>query len=569
MNFKIISALLGFVAILLGVGMLVCTVWGLPACGGGSEERPACGALGISAFICFVVGLFFTFMGRGYDNKRIFLREAFACVSLCWILAILLGALPYILAGVQRREGVPFTICDAIFESASGLTTTGGTVFENLEDPKTLPRTILFWRCLTHFLGGLGVMCFFVVFLGKGASGKAVLKVERLFSGNLPFTKMRSLALSLSVIYLLFCGACFIWYASFGMSFYDAVCHAFSVASLGGFSTRNESVGYFECLGRARATAIEYGTILFMILSGINYWLLYWAARGRFDKLFKDAEWRFYVVSLSVVTLLTACFGLAQGDFTLKQSSRQDLAILEFPESETLAAVTTEITCSGKNSADTVKRPDCDSSNRSIICDGYESVFRKSLFHAASLMTSMGFATDRYDCWSASTILLFILVMLIGGCSGSPAGGIKVNRAILALGLLRDEPEKHFRPNVVKTARYGVARVDAATATEALKYACCFVALVVVVGFVATVIEPDALWSDRPRPQIEKLFDLMGGSLAMFGNTGLAFGEFGSAGNYASLTEPSKLLFSWAMIVGRLEIWCVLALFSKKFWNNR
>ena len=171
MNKKIICAFLGFVAILLGLGMLFCTVWGLPVLGGGPEDVPACKALYYSALICFVIGGVFSLLGRGYDTERLYLREAFACVSLCWILSVLLGAMPYLFAKVERREGVPVTVCDAIYESTSGITTTGGTIFEELENPKTLPRTILFWRSLTHFLGGLGIMCCFVVFLGKGASG--------------------------------------------------------------------------------------------------------------------------------------------------------------------------------------------------------------------------------------------------------------------------------------------------------------------------------------------------------------------------------------------------------------
>ena len=111
--------------------------------------------------------------------------------------------------------------------------------------------------------------------------------------------------------------------------------------------------------------------------------------------------------------------------------------------------------------------------------------------------------------------------------------------------------------------------VDSETAVGALKYAGFFAALIVATTVVVTAIEPDAMWLSHDRPQIEKLFDVFGGSLAMFGNTGLAFGEFGPTGNYGNLTDASKLIFSWAMVVGRLEIWCVLALFTKKFWNNR
>ena len=584
MNKKIICAFLGFVAILLGIGMLLCTVWGLPVLGGGPEEVPACKALYYSALICFATGGVFSILGRGYDTERLYLREAFACVSLCWILSVLLGAMPYLFAKIERREGVPVTVCDAIYESTSGITTTGGTIFEELENPETLPRTILFWRSLTHFLGGLGIMCCFVVFLGKGASGKAVLKVEHLFSGNLPFAKMRQLAFSLFAIYATLCLACVIWFASCGMSFYDAVSHAFSVVALGGFSTHNDSAGFFMRQENVHGKLLIYGMIFFMVVSGMNYWLLYWASRGSFKKLIVDAEWRFYVTSLLVVAIFTSFLGVHQGGFIMRKhltsaappeavvstlSAVPDDVVVLSDEDESSPAATSISKLEAVDDYGREWRESAHCRNCSVVCDGYEDVFRKSLFHTVSLMTSMGFATERYECWSSSTILLFMFVMFMGGCSGSPAGGVKVNRMLLALRLLRNEPERRFRPNVVKTTKYGNENVDPETATGALKYLGYFALLIVITTVVVCAVEPDSLWVDRDRPQIEKLFDLFGGSLAMFGNTGLAFGEFGAAGNYGNLSGATKLIFSWAMIVGRLEIWCVLALFTKKFWTNR
>lgn len=576
MNIKVINAFLGFVAMLIGLGMFVCTIWGLPVFKGSEYEVVGCKALYTSGLICFVVGGIFLILGHGYNTERLYLREAFACVSLCWFLAIILGALPFLLAKVERVEGVPFTIGDAIFESASGFTTTGGSVFGDLENPKTLPRVILFWRSLTHFLGGLGVMCCFVVFLGKGASGKAVLKVERLFSGNLPFAKMRSLAFSLFVIYLVVNVACFAWFLTCGMGPYDAISHAFSVAALGGFSTHNESAGFFSHRDSVNHVALEYGMIFFMILSGVNYWLLFWASRGSFDRLYKDAEWRFYIISLLVVALLTLVLGLHQGSFILKskvvpepppaKTVRPD--VLVFTEEEKGYHVEPPLPAVICDDGEEW-RASAHCTNCSVVCDGLEDAFRKSLFHTASLMTSMGFATDRYECWSGPTILLFMCIMFMGGCSGSPAGGVKVNRMLLALKLLRNEPERRFRPNVVKTTKYGNVSIDAETAVGALKYAGYLAMLIIITTVVVGALEPDDMWLSHDRPQIEKLFDIFGGSLAMFVNTGLAFGEFGPTGNYGNLTDASKLIFSWAMVVGRLEIWCVLALFTKKFWNNR
>ncbi len=567
MNTKAIFAVLGFVALLLGVCMLGCTVWGLPCFKGGPEEARGCAALFYSAIICFVVGVVFFVLGRGYHTERLYLRDAFACVSLCWFLAIILGAIPYLLAHVERSEGVPFTVCDAIFESSSGLTTTGGTVFGDLETPETLPRTILFWRCLTHFLGGLGVVCLFVVFLGKGASGKAVLKVEHIFSGHLPFTKMRSLALSLGAIYLTICAACFFWYLVCGTSVYDAISHAFSIVALGGFGTHNDSVGFFESQPGVRYIALEYGTIFFTIVAGMNYWLLYWAARGSFGKLFRDGEWRLYILTFVVVSLLTAGLGLAQGSFVVEnqtEASQASAAVESSPHVGILSAPENDDVANSQTISESAPYHD-----EVTVCKSYEEVLRKTCFHTASLMTGEGFSTARFECWSGAAILLFALVMFMGACSGTPTGGIKVSRALLILRALRREPEKRFRPNVVKSTKAGSLNVDVETEDSALRYAVFFAALIIVTAFVVCAIESNGLWSANAQPQTVKLYDVLGASLAMFANTGLALGVFGSTGNLGDLTGISKLIFSWAMVVGRLEIWCVLALLTRKFWSNR
>ena len=200
---------------------------------------------------------------------------------------------------------------------------------------------------------------------------------------------------------------------------------------------------------------------------------------------------------------------------------------------------------------------------------GYNEAFRNSLFQTVSLMTSTGLAVCKYEYWNVATMILFLFVMIMGGCSGSPAGGVKVYRMALALRLIVNETQKKFRPNVVKITKLGGQNVEPETAGAALRFIASYVALVFITAFVVAAIEPDSLWTSQDRSPVEKLFDVLTGTIAMFSNTGLAFGSFGSTGNFGSISEASKIIFSWAMIVGRLEIWCVLALFSPAFWRNR
>ena len=571
MNFKIIFAFLGVVGLLLGACMIACIPWGTPPLNDGVLEAKGVGALFKSSLISFVVGLVFHILGRGADSSRLYLREAFACVSLCWILAILLGTLPYLLCGVERLKGVPFTFADALFESSSGLTTTGASVFGELEDPSTLPRSILFWRCLTHFIGGLGVVCCFVAFLGKGASGKAILKVEHLFSGALPFVKIQSLAWSLVLIYFVLFLSVFIWFLFCGASLYDSITHAFSITSNGGFSTRNDSAGFFSQAAGVRTNMLEYGMVFFMAVSGINFWLLYWASRGSFEKLFKDVDFRFYITSILVVSILATVLGVVNHNFVFRGTRAPTANIQAHRALAQQGKHPCELEGFESGTSNVVNGQSEPSVRKKcvIVCKDYNEAFRNSLFQTVSLMTSTGLAVCKYEYWNVATMILFIFVMVMGGCAGSPAGGVKVYRMALALRLIVNETQKKFRPNVVKITQLGGQNVEPETAGAALRFIAAYCALVFITALVVAAIEPDSLWTSQDRSPVEKLFDVFMGTIAMFSNTGLAFGSFGSTGNFGSISEASKIIFSWAMIVGRLEIWCVLALFSPAFWRNR
>ena len=566
MNVKLICSFLGSVAFSLGLAMLACTLWGLPVFGGTAYDVNGVAGLVKGAATCFAAALIFTFFGRNASANRAHLRDALAGVAFCWIVATLLAATPYLFSEVERGGGCRVGVCDAIFESASGLTTTGGTIFSELEDPSTLPRTISFWRSMTHFLGGIGVMCCFVAVLGKGAEGKAVLKAERLFSGNLPFAKMKELAFSLFKIYLTICVGCFIWLFLCGASVYDSAYHAFSTAALGGFSSYNDSLGHFAHDPNVNAPFAEVGVIIFMIISGTNYWLLYWALRGNPDKIVKDFEWRAFVGSLLLAALFTTFVGAAKGDFVTAGSSyepfeaRAESASREHLDSEISARDETN-----ESNAEDGRR----GRRRGEICSSYLSAFRKSMFHVTSLATGAGFVTDRYESWNATTSAMLLVLMFVGGCSASTAGGIKVFRAVLTLKVLARETERRYRPSVVRSTRIAGENVSRETASVAVRYVVIFACLIVATTLVVTAIEPDATWASYERPQMEKLIDLGTGALSMFANVGPRFGEYGSFNDYGSLTDLTKLIFSWAMIVGRLEIWPMLAILSARFWRNR
>lgn len=591
---------LSVVASFLGVGMALCVPWGAEAAGGDWrwEARGVEGLLK-GAATSFAVSIAFFWAGRGADSTRLFRKEAIAIVAFGWILAIFLGATPYIWGGAELRPGVPATFVDAIFESASGLTTTGATVFGELENPASLPRTLLFWRFATHFIGGLGVMCFFVALIGHGANGKAIMKLERGASGNAPFAKMRALAFSLFLIYVSLNVACALLFWSCGVTIFDAIAHAFSTVATGGFSSRNAGVGAFADDPNVNGVAFEIVTIIFMIVSSTNYGLLYWVAIGRPGKLARDSEWRAYLAILTAATVFVFATGWANGDFRRDDGeaevvAKSTVAATEIPTpnevangeiatrggaavgdgKETKGAATVAAACFGELTAKEALALNAENGeNRESggIGEGdasWADALRDSAFAVVSLASGAGFATAQYEFWNPTALFVLALVMFWGGCSASTAGGAKIYRFVLVGKALARAAELTRSPNVVRATRYNGEILEKETLNAVSIYLISLLSLICATTFATLLLEPDAPWADAAAPRIEKLTDLAGAALSMFSNVGPAFGKMGAFENYGFLSAPTKFLYACATLTGRLEIWVVLAIFAPGFWRR-
>lgn len=585
MNYRIVLKFLSAVAIFLGVCMLLCLPWAAPCLGGDwTFEARGAGGLLKSALAAFAVGLVFYAFGRRADGNRLFRKEAIAIVTLSWTTAIVLGALPYLFSGSQRAPGVSLSPTDALFESASGFTTTGATIFSELENPASLPRTILFWRGTTHFLGGLGVMCFFVVLLGQGTRGKAIMKLEHNLNGGVPIAKMRVLAFSLFTIYISLNFVCFLFLLLFGMNVYDAISHAFSAIATGGFSTRNASVGYYAVSPGYNGVGIELVLIVFMILAATNFWLLYWVALGKPGKLLRDSEWRTFLGLVIVGIISTFAVGLYKGDFDVYGTSDAPLIVAKKTD-ETAEAVQpietaddgaaisdaeiAEINDFSKTEPQKSEKEKEPNDSKKPPTVPWPTALRLSAFNVVSLATGAGFATDQFERWSASSLVILGILIFCGGCSGSSAGGAKIYRIVLAAKELIREPERLHSPNVVRATRLDGENVDKETTTSAFVYLIAFVFLIFATTAFVVVVEPDDVWTARGTSQAEKSLDLTVGTLSMYANVGPGFGALGARENFGNLTETTKFVYCWSMLLGRLEIWAVLALFSPRFWRNR
>ena len=270
--------------------MFLSLPWTWPALGGGAAfERVAFLGLIGSIAITAAVAALLLYWGR-HATGHLYRKEAMATVGLSWILAAVLGALPFLLSDVQQDAGAPMSVADAIFESASGFSGTGATVITDLEDPNLVPRAILFWRSETHFLGGLGIMVLFVSILGQGSAGKALMMAEmpgpNLETGQ---SRVQHAAWVFTAIYLGLNVLLTVALLLQGMSFFDAVCHSFGTIATGGFSTYNDSVAHFH------SVSIEMTIALFMVLACTNFALLYMLLIGNPKALVKDVEFRVYI----------------------------------------------------------------------------------------------------------------------------------------------------------------------------------------------------------------------------------------------------------------------------------
>lgn len=583
MNFRLIARFLGIVSILIGVSMLFSLLWAMPQFGG-VWENEASGVRGllISSLISCLLGKFFFWFGKKNTNLQLLRRESLAVVGLSWILAAFLGALPYLISGSETSLGVPMSFADAIFESQSGFSTTGASVINDVENPLVLPRTILFWRCTTHFLGGLGIMVLFVVILGQGSTGKAIMRIEKgAGSESNPIAKMRQLAIGLLRVYLGLNGILILILVSLNVSWFDAICLSFSTVATGGFSTFNSSIGHFAANTTLNSGLIESVIIFFMICAGTNFSLLYLFAIGQPLKLFRDTEWRTYIGILIVATFLIFVSGIYWNDFDIYGTS--DKPMISIPDAVSIkqnleTTVPLQESQSGIPVSVSSESYPIESSesqpieNQLIEVAKYKLpwhiAFRNVVFSVASIMTTTGFCVDEQDSWNSLSLFIITILMFTGGCAGSTAGGIKVFRSIIMFKTFGQEIEKSYRPNVIRTLKLDGQNVDRSVQTGILIFILFFAVSIALFTTLILMIEPNTQWTSQGLGYSEKITDVFAATLSSFTNTGVGFGVAGARSNFSGFSDLSKLILSITMFLGRLELYVGLVLILPSFWKK-
>lgn len=421
-------------------------------------------------------------------------------------------------ASHYRLRWVSMTFVDAMFESQSGFSTTGATVLSDLEDPVLVPRCILFWRSSTHFLGGLGIIVLFVVILGQGSAGKALMRTEvpgptyeANSSARIQHTAwlFASMYVGLNIVLSLILVA-------LGLTPFDAICHAFGTMATGGFSTYNASLGHFDSITGINGTVVEYVVILFMILAGTNFTLLALCLFARPGQLLKDIEFRTYIGIILLGTAAVVFSGMmfADADF-----------------------------------------------------ESFASSIRYGLFQIVSILTTTGFGTSDFDSWNHFNRGLLLLLMFVGGCAGSTGGGMKVIRHVLFVKILGLELEHSFHPKVVRLLRIGGKPVEDEGLRHSILVYFALIVILFVVGFLVIVsFEPDSTWGSSSS---NKIVDSASAVISTLNNIGPGLGTVGATQNYGHFGIVSKTLFVFFMMLGRLEIFPVLVLLIPKFWRDQ
>ena len=350
--------------------------------------------------------------GKGADY-RISRRDGFFIVSITWILFTAFGMLPFIFSGK-----IP-SVADAFFETMSGFTTTGATILNNIE---SFSHGLLFWRSFTQWIGGLGIVLFTIALLPifSGSSQQLFLSEATGVTHNKIHPKASVMARYLWLIYIGITLAETLLLILGGMSTFDAVCQSFATTATGGFSTKQDSISYWD------SAYIEYVVSIFMIISGVNFSLYYVAAKGHYKSLLKDAELHWFLKSLGVLTLIITMALIVSNDYSV------------------------------------------------------EKAFRKALFQVATCHTSCGFATDDYNLWPHFTWMLLIFAMLSGGCTGSTSGGLKNMRLLIVAKNIRNQFKHMLHPRAVLPLKINNEQISPQTSSTVYTFIATYLAVIFV-----------------------------------------------------------------------------------------
>jgi len=446
-------------------------------------------AFAVAVLATAVIGLVLRLLGRHATNA-LSRRDAYLLVSVVWVAFTAFGMLPFLLGGYIH------SVTDAFFETMSGLTTTGATIIDQVEG---LPHGVLFWRSLTQWIGGLGIV-FFTIAIVPSMVGGSIRVFAAEATGPIKsklHPRLTTSAKALLGVYLLLTVVCAGCFFAFGMSPFDAVNYSMTVTATGGFATHDASTGYFN------NAAIDYTAIVFMFLSGMSFALLYASLfQGKVKQLFKNAEFRFYAALTLTATVVIVYFLLRYNHYSVGDA------------------------------------------------------IRYALFQVVSFITTTGMFNEDAAQWHHITWVVLSLCMFFGGCAGSTASGFKCARGVIALKILRNEVRHMVHPKALLPVKVNNSTVHNPSQITLLAFFTAYFTLCFTAYFIMILAGVDSTNSITI-------------ALSCGSNVGPTLGlEIGPTMSWSILPPLVKWILSGLMLMGRLEIFTVLVIFSPSFWKN-
>ncbi|MEQ9402361.1 MAG: TrkH family potassium uptake protein [Cyclobacteriaceae bacterium] len=489
-NYQVILKIIGTLLVLNGGFMWLCVPFSL------YYGEGDLGAIFLAGTFTALTGIFLRLLTKsirrkddyGVANSELKKKDGYLIVTFGWLSMSVFGALPYLFSGAIPN----FT--DAFFETLSGFSTTGASILTDIE---SVHKGILFWRSLTQWIGGMGIIVLAVAILpilGIGGMQLFVAEAPGISPDKLQ-PRIKETAKRLWIIYLGLTGAETILLWIGGMTFFDAINHALTTMATGGFSTKNASIAHFT------SPFIHYVIIVFMFLAGTNFTMTYFGLHGQFKKVIRNEEFRFYLFFSVAVSLLVGFIIFSIGH------------------------------------------------------DTFEASVRDALFQVVSIVTTTGFVTHDYTSWTSFLTVLFFLLMFAGGSAGSTAGGVKLVRHIILIKNSMLELKRQLHPAAIIPVRYNGNAVNRDITFNILAFIMIYILVFCIGSILVASFGIDFNTS-------------MGAVATCLGNVGPGIGSVGPVDNFAHLPQGVKWVLSLFMLLGRLELFTVLMLFTTYFWKK-
>lgn len=440
----------------------------------------------ISTFIALLLGILLLPVGNKLNESfSMHRKDAYFTVTVSWFAISLIGCLPYLFSGA-----IPM-FTNAFFESVSGFTTTGSSILTDIE---ALPKSILFWRSLTHWIGGIGIIVLVILVMPSlQMGGYQLFTLESSLKEKIQ-PKIKSVGYRLLFIYIGLTVIETVLLLAGKMSLYESVCHSFGTVATGGFSPKNSSIGGYS-------PYIQYVVMLFMVFAGTNFVIHYFLLNGKFKKVGKNEEFRFYLFMIIVIGLIITAILFLHTDKT------------------------------------------------------FETALRESFFQVISIITCTGYATTDYMLWPQLAWVLIFFSMFLGGSTGSTAGGIKIVRHVVLLKNIFRTFRQLVSPNAILPLKINGNHISDDNNNSIVTYILVYM-LIFVAGSLVMIVT-----GVNPGEAASMVATSMAG-------IGPGIGSVGPAGNFAHIPEAGKMILPVLMILGRLEIYTMLILFSDNFWRK-